>query len=175
MCRALPPPFARASAACQYGGELATAVSRLKYGGAAHVAEPLGRLLRGTLAEVQGGVDLVVPVPLHARRHRRRGYNQAALLAASAARGTGLEVAFRALARVRDTPAQTGLGRLERLANVRGAFEARPRAVAGRCVLLVDDVMTTGATATACAEVLLEAGAAEVRVLALARAERPSW
>jgi ComF family protein len=161
------------SAPFLYGGQLAVALLRLKYSAAGHLSRPLGRLLAPSLrAALAARPDsLLVPVPLHPRRLRRRGYNQAALLAAQA-QGGPLPPASRALRRLRPTRSQAGLDRHQRLENLRGAFAATS-AVRGRSVLLVDDVMTTGATARACSEALLEAGAAEVRVLVLARAAAP--
>jgi ComF family protein len=115
------------------------------------------------------GADLV-PVPLHPRRRRERGFNQAELLALALARGTGLEVSPGLLVRRRDTSSQAGLSAASRRRNVTGAFAARhrPRLV-GRTLVLVDDVITTGATAAACARVLKQAGAAEVRLVTVAR------
>jgi ComF family protein len=114
--------------------------------------------------------DLVAPVPLHPRRLRKRGFSQAEALARSAVpRHRRRAIETRVLRRLRDTPEQAGLGRKERRANVQGAFAAR--SVVGRRVLLVDDVVTTCSTAEAAAEALLDAGAASVEVLALARAE----
>jgi ComF family protein len=123
------------------------------------------------LAEGLADADVVVPVPLGPGRHRRRGYNQACLLASSVARHLGLAFAPRGLRRVRDPGPQDRRGRADRLARVRGCFApGRPSSVQGRRVLLVDDVVTTGATAGECARVLLAAGAASVDVLSLARA-----
>ena len=114
--------------------------------------------------------DLVVPVPLHPARLRRRGFNQAAILARAAARNLG-RFAPGVLRRSGVAASQTALGRRARLRNVRGAFDVNRRAVlGGRSVLLVDDVLTTGATARECARVLLDAGAQLVDVLSLARA-----
>jgi len=113
---------------------------------------------------------VMVPVPLHPARKRERGYNQAELLAGELARRSGLEVVADALVRRRDTRSQTGLSAAGRRQNVRGAFVVRRRGrVAGRVVVLVDDVVTTGATAMACARALSEAGAVEVRLLTAAR------
>lgn len=163
-CREKPPPFARARAAYMHGGALADALHRFKYAPAPQLARPLGVLLApaadGALA------DVVAPVPLHPRRLRERGFDQAYLLAKAVARRLGLPLEGRLARRVRATRPQVGLDRLAREANVRGAFWAGP-AARGLRVLLVDDVFTTGATAAACAAALKEAGARRVEVLTL--------
>lgn len=176
-CRTAPPPFALAYAPYRYGGELAWALQKLKYEGRADVARTLAPLLAPSLARVvaQTGVDLAVPVPLHWRRLSSRGFNQAALLLGQAAAGLGLEIDRTSLRRVRATAAQSGLRLRQRADNVTGAFAVSPRRrarVAGRRVLCMDDVMTTGATLGACARALLAAGAREVVVFCAARAER---
>jgi len=176
-CRAAPPPFSSAHAPYRYGGELAWALQRLKYDGRADIARTLAPLLAPALARVvaQTGVDLAVPVPLHWRRLSSRGFNQAALLLGHAARGLALEVDRTTLRRVRATAAQSGLRAGQRAGNVASAFavpQRRRARVAGRRVLCVDDVMTTGATLGACARALLAAGAREIVVFCAARAER---
>jgi ComF family protein len=114
--------------------------------------------------------DLLVPVPLHPRRLRERGFNQAALVTRELSRQTGRPICEGALVRCRDTAPQAGLSAAARRRNVAEAFAVRRRGiVAGRVVTLVDDVMTTGATALACARALRAAGAREVRMLSLAR------
>jgi ComF family protein len=179
-CRRRPPPFRHARAAFRYGGELAVAIRRLKYGGGGEagrpeLARPLGRLLAPALARAASVADLIVPVPLHARRLRARGFSQAqALVRAARVLEPLPPVVTGALVRTRPTAEQAGLTRPARLANVAGAFAVPARAtdrVRGRSVLLVDDVITTGATAAACARALLAAGAGAVDVIALARAE----
>jgi ComF family protein len=148
---------------------LAVAVQRLKYGGRRPIAEALGVLL----AERYPFADdaLLVPVPLHRRRLRARGFNQALLLAQALGRRRGLPVAIRGLRRVRDTRAQPGLAAIERRRNLAGAFAvAKDVTLAGRHVVLIDDVLTTGATANACAGVLRAAGAARVDVYTAGRA-----
>ena len=118
-------------------------------------------------------IDTIVPVPLHRRRLFSRRYNQAAVLALALGRIAGLPVAVDGLMRTRATPTQGGLDRLGRARNVRGAFVARPQeALKGRRVLLIDDVLTTGATAGACVRALKTAGATSVDVLTLARVAR---
>jgi ComF family protein len=115
---------------------------------------------------------VLVPVPLHPRRRRERGFNQAELLAAALGRRYGLVVASGVLVRRKDTAPQTGLSAAARRANVAGAFAVRHRgAVAGRLLVLVDDVVTTGATARVCAALLRGAGATDVRLLSAARVE----
>jgi ComF family protein len=154
-----------------FGGALAIALRRLKYQDRPDLAAPLGHLARRA-ARVGGlAADLVVPVPLHPRRLVERGYNQAALIAAEVAIELDAPLLARALVRLRNTLQQAHLDREARRGNVARAFRARdPRAIAGRRVVLVDDVATTGATLAACAEALLSAGAASVTALVVARA-----
>lgn len=142
-------------------------VLALKFHGKTPAAVPLGALLADAVVEAGVPGDLVVPVPLSARRQRTRGHNQADELARPLARATGVPRDARALVRRRDIAPQSGLSRSARARNPRGAFAARRERVEGRCVLLVDDVLTTGATASACARALRRAGAARV-VLAVA-------
>jgi ComF family protein len=137
------------------------------------VAERLADLLLGEAEarRVLEEAEVLVPVPLHPRRRRERGFNQADLLAAAVGRRCRLPVAATALVRRKDTAPQAGLSAAGRRLNVAGAFGVRRRArIAGRVVVLVDDVLTTGATALACARALNDAGAREVRLLAVARA-----
>jgi ComF family protein len=163
-CLIRPRLFARARAPFIYGGAIAVAIRRFKWGGASELESPLGELLAAHCRAPKG---LVIPVPLHPRRLRERGFNQAARLARRIANGNLLF----ALERVRDTPSQSRLGDREREKNVRGAFRVRrPEVVRGQSVLVVDDVLTTGATAEACSRALLTAGAREIEVLTLARA-----
>jgi ComF family protein len=148
---------------------LAAAVHALKYGRRRRVAAALGALL--AMRYPYAPEALLVPVPLHVNRLRSRGFNQALLLARALARHRGLEVAARALVRRRDTHMQPGLSAPDRRRNLRGAFAVRePARIAGRHVVLVDDVLTTGATADACATVLHAAGAARVDVFTVGRA-----
>jgi ComF family protein len=164
-CRERAPPFALATAPYLHGGALAEAIHRLKY----ERREDLGREL-AVLFEACAvpESDLLVPIPLHPRRLRERGYDQSRLLADGAKRRFRLPVAA-LLERVRATGQQVGRDREARERNVRGAFRACGK-VGGLRLCLIDDVMTTGATAAAAAEALLWAGAARVEVRTLARA-----
>ena len=145
-------------------------VHHLKYRNLRALARPLGRLLADYLESSPLPADALVPVPLHRRRLRERGYNQAALLAREVARGTGLSLVDGSLVRRRDTPAQARSGSAaERRGNVEGAFACRDGRLKGKRVLLIDDVCTTGATLDACARALKEAGALSAWGLTLAR------
>ncbi|MGE0359174.1 MAG: ComF family protein [Vicinamibacterales bacterium] len=152
-----------------FDGQLAEVVHALKYGRRPSVAPPLAALMRTAARDLADRIDLVVPVPLHPRRERERGFNQAALLAA----GLGPPLCA-ALRRVRHTAPQVGLPGDARRDNLQGAFALTRRApwLAGRQVALVDDVLTTGATAGACADLLVAAGARSVVVVTAARAVR---
>jgi ComF family protein len=164
-CRRRPSHLSCSRAIGAYDGSLRAIVHALKYGGRRTVASGLGRLMHQHCHDVLAGADCVVPVPLHQRRQRQRGFNQAAELAGR----LGLRVAP-ALRRVRATPSQTDLPAARRHANVRDAFAVRRRMdVRGCCVVLVDDVSTTGATLEACARVLVNAGARDVRAITAAR------
>jgi ComF family protein len=171
-CRRGLSPFERGASLGPYEGSLKAAIHELKFRGRRRVA---GRLAQALLEErpvsqLLSAEVVLVPVPLHPRRARERGFNQSELLALEIARRRGLASAADVLVRRRDTSSQTGLSAAQRRRNVRGAFLVRRRArVAGRSVVLVDDVITTGATAIECARVLREAGAKEVRLLAAAR------
>ncbi len=157
------------------GGTCLEAVLALK-AGRSELAADLAERLAGcrTLGPAVAGADRLLPVPLHPRRQHRRGFNQASLLAHRLADRLGLRLEFEALVRRRDTPAQQRrASRAERRRNVHGAFAVRrPVRVAGLALCLVDDVVTTGATLTACAEALLAAGARSVRAVTLARTLR---
>jgi len=150
-----------------FGGPIADAIHALKYGDRAEAAVPLGRWLAGRV-EVPRGAR-VVWVPLGRRRRIERGYDQAMLLAGAFSRAAGLRLLRGAMRRVRETPPQVGRDRGSRARNVEGAFAAS-RAVTGLDLVLVDDVVTTGATAEAASRALREAGARRITVVALARA-----
>jgi ComF family protein len=166
-CVAAPPAFDAVRAGGLFGGPLADAVHAFKYGGRPALARPLGAWLAGRAPLSPGAI--VASVPLARRRRIERGYDQAALLADVLARSAGARRARAVLRRTRETPPQVGKTRAERARNVAGAFEASGP-VSGD-VVLVDDVVTTGATADAAAGALRRAGARSVVVVALARAE----
>jgi ComF family protein len=167
-----PPVFARARAVCRFEGVARELVHRLKYGDRAELALTLGRMMVQAGHELIAEADLVVPVPLHRTRLWSRRFNQAALLAGTVARIAALPHAPAALARVKHTRRQVGLTRAQRAGNLQGAFrvpdDARPQ-LEGRRILLVDDVLTTGATANAAARALLRGGARQVDLLTFAR------
>ncbi len=152
-------------------GPARTLVHRLKYGDRLELARTMGGWMARAGGELLEQADLLVPVPLHRGRLARRRFNQAALLGArlSALSGVPLDVA--ALARVKPTPPQVGLTRPQRAANVQGAFRVPPEALGlrGKAVVLVDDVLTSGATVNAAARALLRGGARRVDVLVFAR------
>ena len=153
-----------------FSGPVRAAVHALKYGGERRLVDPLAALMADRWRRASRGGDLLVPVPVHAARRRERGFDQAEELARVVGRILSIEVAS-CLARQQRTTAQHSLGRSERARNVGHAFAMAPRAasVAGRWVVLIDDVMTTGATLRGCAAVLREAGARGVSALTLAR------
>ena len=155
-------------ACSRFEGAIRQAIHRLKYGGQRALAEPLAELLVQVARQLPPA-DAVVPVPLHPARERRRGYNQSALLAAELGRRLDLPLEL-AARRVRETRDQVELDRRARQANVKGAFACADLAtIAGRRLLLIDDVCTTGSTLLACAEPLVRAGAASVWGLTIAR------
>ena len=183
LCRRLEPPFARAVAYGSYDGGLRELIHLLKYEQVRPAAAVLGRML----AEAVSGLDscwsrrpvMVVPVPLHARKLRQRGFNQSELIARAAIRqdasklGAGrgrMELRTGILERRRETQSQTGLTRHQRRENIRGSFAvAQPEEISGREILLVDDVFTTGTTVSECARVLRRAGASKIYVATVAR------
>src|ERR1700738_2689955 len=163
----------RARAVLRYDKNSLRLVLGLKHGDRTHLAGAFGRWMHRAGREVLAGADLLVPVPLHWTRLFQRRYNQAALLAQAVRSAGGPEVAADWLVRRRRTPAQGHLGPVARERHVRGAFAMRGRrSVAGKRVVIVDDVLTTGATVAECARVLKRAGASSVGVLTLARALR---
>ena len=171
-CQRRPPAFAGVHAPLRYTEPLAGWIRQFKYGQEPGLEHTLAVLAAEGLDPwlAEAGVDLVVATPLHRRRLAERGYNQALLLGRRLARARRLPFSGTALGRTRATPPQASLPEARRRANVRGAFVASPRKVAGRRIALVDDVVTTGATMDAAARALNAAGAAAVYVVAVARA-----
>ncbi len=167
-----PPPFDRARSAVVYSGVARRMVQSLKYNDRTDLAPWMARWMVRAGGELIGRADMIVPVPLHARRFLSRRFNQSAELARAIADLTGLAFEPSLVARIKPTRQQVGLGLTAREENVRGAFkvpaEARAR-LKGRRVLAVDDVYTTGATVSAMARSLKRAGAAGVDVLTFAR------
>lgn len=171
LCRSGLRGFDAAYSFGAYERELRELIHLLKYTKVRTLARPLGKLLLQGLPRDES-FDVIVPVPLHWRRRIGRGFNQAQLLAREIARASG-RPAVSALRRVKATAAQAGLTNSARRRNVTQAFAChRPSAVAQKRILLIDDVLTTGATAAACALALKRAGARRVAVLTVARADR---
>jgi ComF family protein len=172
-----PPAYHRARAAVRFDEISRALVHALKYSDRLDLAPMMGRWLGQAGRELLAEADALVPVPLHWRRLWARRFNQSAMLAAAVSSQTGVPVATGALKRVKPTAQQVGLSRTERTANVQGAFRV-PKdgtaAVTGRRLVLVDDVLTSGATVDGCARALLRAGAANVDVLVFARVAEPA-
>src|SRR4051812_26351201 len=167
-----PPAYQRARAAVRYDDVARTLVHALKYQDRTDLAPAMGRWMARAGRELLEQADMLIPVPLHWRRGWRRRYNQSGALAAVIGRQSGVKLTVEALRRVRPTEQQIGLSRSERASNVQGAFKVagdRQSEIQGRRVILVDDVLTSGATADACARALLRAKAAQVDVLVFAR------
>jgi ComF family protein len=172
----VPAPLLQLEWCAPFTGVVRTALHELKYSGEQRLAGPLGAAIARRWRRVGAGGDVLVPVPVHATRRRRRGYDQAELLARAAAAELSLPCAP-ILERARATIAQFDLDRSERAVNVAGAFRTRAdpgrrqdaRPLAGRWVVLIDDVVTTGASLAACAVPLIEAGAVGVSAITVAR------
>ncbi len=167
-----PPAYARARAAVRYDGVARTLVHALKYQDRTDLAPAMGRWMARAGRELLDEADALVPVPLHWRRGWSRRYNQSGALARVIRQQSGVKVVSEALRRVRPTQQQIGLSRSQRATNVQGAFKVaahRQSQIDGRRVILIDDVLTSGATVDACARALLRAKAASVDVLVFAR------
>lgn len=154
----------------EYGGSLRNGILRLKFRRDIGLAEALSKHLISLYNELNLEIDLVVPVPLNKKRQRKRGYNQASVLALPLAYAICKPYETHALERTRDTLSQVRLGASERKKNVQDAFHAHSKWIDGKKILVVDDVTTTGSTINACAQALLRAGASAVFGLTLARA-----
>ncbi len=167
-----PPAYQRARAAVRYDEVARTLVHALKYQDRTDLAPAMGRWMARAGRELLETADLLVPVPLHWRRAWHRRYNQSGALARAVERQSGVKLRGELLRRVRATEQQVGLSRSQRASNVQGAFEVsadRRSEIQGRRVVLIDDVLTSGATVDACARALLRAKAAQVDVLVFAR------
>ncbi len=165
-------PIERASSFLHYeaGCSVNRVFFRLKYFGRPQIGHFFGRIMAGELSDTDffEGIDLIIPLPLHPKKQRRRGYNQSEALARGVAEVTGIPVLENAVVRVVDTPTQTRLTRHERMDNVADAFSLpNPEALVGKHVLLIDDVLTTGATLSACGQALASAASLRMSVLTL--------
>lgn len=161
-------PLQGVRCAAHLSGPLREAIHHFKYRGLRALGGALGQMLHDCWDADPWPVEVIVPVPLHRQRERERGYNQSVLLARELERHTGLPVAEGALLRVHPTPPQVGLNAVERAENVRNAFRCRTEDLRGKRVLLLDDVLTTGATMRSCAKALLDGKATAVWGLTLA-------
>jgi ComF family protein len=167
-----PPAYDRARAAVRYDDIARSLVHGFKYRDGLHLAPMMGRWMARAGRELLAEADALVPVPLHWRRLWARRFNQSAALAGAVSKHTGVPVLHAALARMRATSQQVGLNKSERAENVQGAFKVAPEQkaeIAGKRLILVDDVLTSGATVQACTRALLRNGAAHVDVLVFAR------
>lgn len=169
-CQNDPPPWQACRSWAAYRGPVRSAIHRLKYQNDLGLCEPLSQHLVQLFQELAWPVDCIVPVPLSLNRRKERGYNQSAVLARVIALRTGLLYLPDALVRIRHTISQVGLNAEERRRNLDSAFSAKNNQVIGRSILLLDDVMTTGATLRNAARALLQGGASQVFALSLARA-----
>jgi ComF family protein len=172
-CATVSRPFSAARAAVVFDGPVQELIHRLKYGKKTHIFRPLALLTSRHLTPfiAESGAELIIPVPLHRKRLRERGFNQSVLLAGVLAKSWHLPMSRNNLRRIRWTEPQISLSVADRTKNVRGAFAVKdPTQIKGKRILLVDDVYTTGSTVTECAKVLKNAGAKEVYVATVARA-----
>lgn len=167
------PPFFKAGRSCAiYDGPLRNAIAHFKYQGITALAKPLSMIMINTLSSFikKASVDLILPIPLHIKRLRQRGFNQALLLANELGKKFELPTGRSVLKKVKETLPQVGLSRAERRKNVRGSFRViSPEDMKDKSILLVDDVFTTGTTVNECSKVLIKAGAKDVFVVTLAR------
>ena len=171
-CLADPPPFDHARAPFAYGGPARKLVLALKHGRRLHLARMMARAMLRVAGDLPDDA-VIVPVPSHRWRLWQRGFNQAAQIARHLSRQSGRPLVVDALERIKPTPTTKGLSRRSRQKNVQGAFRVmKPEAIRGRAVIVVDDVMTTGATVAACARQLRRGGARQVAVLTYTRALR---
>jgi competence protein ComFC len=169
-CNDSQPPYKAIRSWVVFEGPIRHAIHSLKYGRNAALGDALAPHLAEYARQLGWRVDLVVPVPLGKQRMPERGYNQVGLLAMPLAAIQGWFYSPQVLVRVRETRSQVGLSPIERKENISGAFRAEPVLAAGKVILLVDDVVTTGATLAACSEALVKAGAKYIYALTLARA-----
>ncbi|HWK86882.1 MAG TPA: ComF family protein [Xanthobacteraceae bacterium] len=172
-----PPAYARSRAAARYSDVVRDLVHQMKYGDRMDLIPPLAGWMARAGGELLSEADLLIPVPLHWRRLWQRRFNQSSALAHAIGKRSGIAVDDHVLVRARATQPQFGLPRERRAENVQGAFQVpreRRLAVKGKKLVLIDDVLTTGATADACTKVLLRAGALRVDVLVLARVVDPN-
>lgn len=170
ICADRPLSLQQIRAAVLFADPVQSMIHKLKYESMFGLAEPLAALMVEAWPQWETAVDLIIPIPLHAERHKKRGYNQSELLARHFGQSLGLPMNTSALQRVRQTKPQVGLNISERQQNVQAAFCAEDEAIAGKNILLIDDVCTTGATLSAAADTLLLAGASTVSAYCLARA-----
>lgn len=173
-CLKSPSPFSYHRSCGKYQGKLKDIILLYKYRKFRVLGKDLARLVYRMVEkdeELWWGIEAIVPVPLHPKKHKRRGFNQAEIIAKELAKEKGVEFIEEALVKIKNTPPQTSLVAKERERNVRGTFHiTRRERIAGKTVLLVDDVYTTGSTIRECCAVLKKGGAKEIRALTLAQA-----
>ncbi len=168
-CQSQTPAFDQLRSFSKYEGILRQSIHRMKYENDLPLADTLCRMLISLFIQQNWQVDLICPVPLSPQRLRQRGYNQSALLAQILGWAVSIPFNNKALSRIRETRTQVGLNAEQRRANVQGAFTAQSKIVKHKTILLVDDIATTSATLSACAEALKAAGAVKVYAITLAR------